>query len=327
MTVSMRSRIRNLLDKACMLACSRPFVRAVKDRTNFDRWQDLGLHVTPVHFHQPVPDTRTLKEMLWERESALIGIDWAVSRQLDFLEDVIPAYADELAFPGSATGVPHEFHRKNGAFLSVDAEIYHCMIRHFKPKKIVEVGSGATTYLAARACRYNIERDRKATELYAIDPFPNPIVRKGFPGLTRLIDKRIQDVGVDFFSTLAANDILFIDSSHVATIGSDVNYELLEIVPGLRKGVIVHVHDIFLPLEYPKKWVFEDKFFWNEQYLLQAFLSFNRTFEILWGSSFMHRHHLDLLQKVFPSCQKLKEDYPAYPRVWPSSFWFQRTKD
>jgi hypothetical protein len=102
-------------------------------------------------------------------------------------------------------------------------------------------------------------------------------------------------------SELKENDILFIDPSHVLKIGNDVQYEYLEILPRLNKGVIVHVHDIFIPCNYPKKWVLEKHRFWNEQYLFQAFLAFNNAFEVLWGGSYMHLRHPDKLEEAFNS--------------------------
>ena len=115
---------------------------------------------------------------------------------------------------------------------------------------------------------------------------------------------------------LARNDILFIDSSHVVRIGGDVLYELLEILPQLAVGVVVHLHDIFMPAEYPKNWVLKNKRFWSEQYLLQAFLAFNKDFEVLWGSSYMHLMHPEMLEAAFPSYRR--------DRWWPASFWIRR---
>jgi hypothetical protein len=117
---------------------------------------------------------------------------------------------------------------------------------------------------------------------------------------------------------LEENDILFIDSSHVLKIGSDVQYEYLEILPRLNKGVIVHIHDIFLPAEYRKEWVLKDHIFWTEQYLLQAFLAFNDNFEILWAGSYMHLKHPDKLEVAFNSYRRNER--------WPGSFWIKKIR-
>lgn len=315
--VSIYRKLRNLI---CYKVVTYGLPRMAMDRHNFDLWERMGFHITPIHFHQPIPDTRTLGDEIWDRTSELVGIDINTKKQLELLTEVFPQFIRECDFPREQTETPHEFFRKNGAFLSVDAEVFHCMIRYFQPKRIIEVGSGSTTYLAARACQLNAE-DGISTELYAIDPFPNDVVKGGFPGLTSLIQKPLQRVPLEFFSQLEESDILFIDSSHVVRIGGDVNYAFLEIIPRLQKGVIVHVHDIFMPAEYPQKWIFEDRFFWTEQYILHAFLSFNYAFEVLWASSYMHFNYPNKLKAVFPEYEKLHHDYP---HVWPSSFWIRR---
>jgi hypothetical protein len=190
------------------------------------------------------------------------------------------------------------------------------MIRHFKPKKIFEIGSGNSTYLAAQAVLKNKEENGKGCELIAFEPYPNDVLRAGFPGLSKLIPTKIQNIALSKFSELKENDILFIDSSHVLKIGGDVQYEYLEILPRLNKGVIVHIHDIFLPAEYPKEWVLKKYRFWTEQYLLQAFLASNSAFEVLWGGSYMHLKHPDKLEAAFAS-------YKREVR-WPGSFWMRR---
>src|SRR5206468_3938156 len=134
-----------------------------------------------------------------------------------------------------------------------------------------------------------------AAEFTSVEPYPNPTIRAGVPGLTRLEPKKVQDVPLSFFQQLEANDILFIDSSHVLCIGSDVQYEFLDILPSLKPGVVVHVHDILIPREYHRKWVMEGRF-WGEQYILQAFLAFNDSFEVLWAGQYMHLTHPDKLR-------------------------------
>jgi hypothetical protein len=141
-------------------------------------------------------------------------------------------------------------------------------------------------------------------------------LRAGFPGLTRLVGTKVQDVPMAVFEELEANDILFIDSSHVVAIGSDTTREVLDIVPRLKPGVLVHFHDIFSPAEYPRGWVLEEHRFWNEQYLVEAFLSFNDRFEILYAGSYLHVSHRD----------KLEEFSALYRRAgrWSVSLWIRR---
>ena len=209
-----------------------------------------------------------------------------------------------------------EYYIDNGTFEAVDGEILYCMIRCFKPKRVYEVGCGNSTLLSAQALLRNKEETGLEVELVAFDPAPNSRLTKGVPGLAKLFESKVEDIPIDVFSELQENDILFLDSSHVLRIGGDVQYEFLEILPRLNKGVLVHVHDIFLPAEYPRKLTLERRRFFTEQYLLQAFLAFNRTFEVLWASSFMHLNHPELLEATFKSYERETR--------WPGSFWMKR---
>jgi hypothetical protein len=286
----------------------------------FTLWEKLGFHITRNHFYEPIPDTRMLKDDLWEKQSELVGININEESQINLLSVFSSKFKEEYeSFPRSETSIPFQYYVNNSAFSSVDGEIYYCMIRHFKPKKIFEIGAGYSTYLAAHAILKNKEEDNAyECELVAIDPYPNDVLKNGFPGLSKLIPKRVQDIPLSEFKKLLENDILFIDSTHVLKIGSDVQYEYLEILPRLNKGVIVHVHDIFLPSEYPKEWVLKKYIFWNEQYLLQAFLTFNDSFEVLWAGSYMHLKHPDKLEEAFSSYKR--------DESWPGSFWMRRIK-
>lgn len=265
----------------------------------FPLWERRGFHVTPVHFYEPIPDTQALPETLWERASSLAGVDMNDSVQLRLLRDEFPKYRNEYEqLPSEPTGEPVRFHLNNELFDGVDALTAYCVIRHFQPRLIVEVGSGFSSLLTAEA----VARGNK-TELICIEPFPRDFLRRGFPGLHSLIEKKVQDVDLEFFSQLQSGDVLFIDSSHTVKIGGDVNYLFLEVLPRLKPGVIVHVHDIFFPFEYRRDWVMEQFRFWNEQYLLQAFLSFNSEFEVLIGTNYLAHYHRKELISTFPTLE------------------------
>lgn len=276
----------------------------------FTFWEKKGFHITPNHFYQPIPDTRTLKNDLWEKESELVGVDMNTDLQLDLLRNVFPRYSEEYNnFPQERTDVPYEFHFNNGMFDGVDALVLYCMVRHFRPKMIIEVGSGYSTFVSAKASLRN-----RNTKLMCIEPYPNETLKQGFPGLTELITKKVEDIDLDFFSRLESGDILFIDTSHVIKIGGDVNFLYLEVIPRLKKGVIVHIHDIFFPKEYPKSWVLDEYRFWTEQYLLQAFLAFNTAFEILFCNSYMGLK--------YPS--EMKSTFPHSPWLYGGSIWIRK---
>jgi len=295
----------------------RRLLRGIIDAT-FNWWEKLGLHVTVNHYYQPVPDTRYLDDRLWSNISQIPGIDINEAAQINLLQDIIPQFKREYdALPRTERNGSTGFYLNNQSFESVDAEILYCFVRHFKPTRIIEIGSGFSTYLTAQAVEINEREDPDCKcEFVAIEPYPRESLKRGVTGLSKLHAMRVQDVPPEQFETLGQNDILFIDSSHVLKIGGDVQYEYLEIIPRLAGGVIVHVHDIFLPAEYPREWVLKNHYFWTEQYLLQAFLAFNSDFEVMWAGSYMHLNHPDLLERAFRSYDK--------ETVWPGSFWMRR---
>jgi hypothetical protein len=279
-------------------------------REIFPFWEQHGFHVTPVHFYQPIPNTQSLPETLWNQQSELVGIDMNDAVQLDLLRNHFPKFRGEYdQFPAEPGSAPGRFYFNNGLFDGTDALVAYCMIRHFQPRLIIEVGSGFSSLVAAEAIAKNED-----SALICIEPFPLDFLRKGVPGLHSLIEKKVEDVDLEFFSQLHSGDILFIDSSHTVRIGGDVNYLFLEILPRLDPGVIVHVHDIFLPLEYRREWVIDEFRFWTEQYLLQAFLSFNSEFEVLMANSYLNYYH----QK------ELKVTFPSLPSWGGGSFWMRR---
>src|SRR5271156_931345 len=284
----------------------------------FKALQSMGIHLVPNHFYEPVPDTRKFPEGFWSEPSALPGIDMRDSAQVALLQGFCRQYKAEFdQFQDAANVSANGFSLANGLFGSVDAEILYCMVRHFKPKMLIEVGSGNSTLISATAIVKNARETGVQANLTAIEPFPNATLTKGFPGLTRLIKAPVQSVPLAEFETLGEDDILFIDSSHVLKEASDVRFEYLEVVPRLKKGVVVHFHAIFLPFPYPKSWVVEDLRFWNEQYVLQAFLAFNSSFEVLWGGSYMNHRHPDALRQAFRSYQT--------KQTAPGSFWIRKT--
>jgi len=303
------------------------FYRNLKVIFNFG--QKLGIHIVPNHFYYPIPDTRKLDNRILSRQTELVGININEEEQLELLDNFERNYKSEFnKFPRFKTNIPYQYYTTNGNFKSVDGEILYSIIRNFKPKKVIEIGSGFSTYCSAVAIRKNKEKDRNYNcELISIEPYPNDILRKGFPELSKLIQKKVQDVPIEIFKSLNENDILFIDSSHIVNVGNDVQYEFLEILPRLNKGVFIHVHDIFLPAEYPKYWYFKLFRFYSEQYILQAFLTYNDRFKIIWAGNFMKLKYQKKLEEVFDS---LKQDFIELKTNdnidWPSSFWIQKIK-
>jgi hypothetical protein len=286
----------------------------------FSAWERHGFHVTPVHFYQPIPDTQSLPETLWNRPSELAGIDMNDSVQLDLLRTCFLKFQSEYdQFPTTPTKEPGRFYLDNHLFDGTDALVAYCMVRHFQPHLIIEVGSGFSSLLLGEAAEKN-----NISALICIEPFPQEFLKQGFPGLHRLIEKKVEDIDLAFFSELHSGDVLFIDSSHTVKIGGDVNYLFLEVLPRLEPGVIVHIHDIFLPFEYRRDWVLDEFRFWTEQYLLQAFLTFNSEFEVLMANSYLAHGYLEDLKAAFPSLERLKATLPNSVRWGGGSFWMRR---
>jgi hypothetical protein len=285
----------------------------------FRFFQRLGVNITPNHYYQPIPDLNLLKDDLWQKTSQLLGIAIYDQKMLDLLKIFQEKYQLEYeALPRQDTGIPGTFYLYNRDFGRIDAEVLYCMIRHLQPRKIIEIGSGHSTLLTAQTVLKNHSQNHTSCEFIAIEPYPRKTLLQGLPGLSSFIQSPVQEVPVSEFEKLAQNDILFIDSSHVLRIGGDVQYEYLEILPRLRKGVLVHIHDIFLPEEYPRQWIFELFRFWNEQYLLQAFLMFNSAFEVMWAGNYMCLKYPDELAQSFSSFDD------EHNRC--GSFWIRKTK-
>jgi hypothetical protein len=276
---------------AQFIAAVMPFcLRSREYRELFLDWERHGFHVTPVHFYEPIPDTQSLPETLWSQASELVGIDVNDSMQLDLLRNHFPKFRSEYE---TLRVEPPPGQRR--PFRGVDALVGYSMVRHFQPRLIIEVGSGFSSLVLAQAAAKN-----KNSSLVCIDPFPGELVRNGgIPALQSLIETKVQDLDVEFFSQLESGDILFIDSSHTVKIGGDVNYLFLEVLPRLKAGVIVHVHDIFFPFEYLRNWMLDEFRFWTEQYLLQAFLTLNSEFEVLLANYYLNYYHQEDLKAAF----------------------------
>jgi predicted O-methyltransferase YrrM len=204
------------------------------------------------------------------------------------------------------------FFVNNPNFGAGDVDLYYLIIREFKPRRIVEVGSGYSTMVCLNAIEQN-QFEGTSTQLTCIEPFEMPFLNQ--EKNIALIRKPVEEVGLDLFQTLEDNDILFIDSSHIIRPGDDLLHIFFEILPMLKKGVIIHIHDIFSPRHYPKEWLTEKMRFWNEQYLLEAFLHNNHDYQVLFTANHLVKSHYDQTKKVLIHIQ---------PNSEPSSFWMQK---
>jgi len=281
-----------------------------------------GFHLLRKSFYLPIPEPDDLSCEYWEGESAMVGVEVNEEGALALLDGPVARYMDEFreTFPLHGEPGTGRFHLVNGSFMAVDAHVYYAIVRHFRPARVIEIGAGFSTLVAAAAVRANGRDGHGRTELTAVEPYPWPQFRDGaVPELTRLVACKVQDVPLDEFTALGDGDVLFIDSSHVLREGGDVQYEFLEILPRLRPGVLVHVHDISLPRRYARNY-YERRLFWNEQYMLQAFLAFNRRFEVLWPGNLIMLRHPGRMTAVVPEFAAMRA---AYPSSEPASFWMR----
>lgn len=276
-------------------------------------FRKIGVFPIRDHYYEPMFDLSHLRKPL-EQDRILPGIDWNDAEQLALLENF--DFNKELRSFGLTQQSDLDFYYHNGAFESGDAELLYNMIRHFKPKRIIEIGSGQSTKLAKAAVLANRGADPEYDcDHVCIEPYEAPWLEA--LGV-RVLREKVENIEPSFFGQLREGDILFIDSSHMIRPQGDVLYEYLEILPILASGVLIHVHDIFSPRDYLKSWLDEEVFFWNEQYLLEAFLNFNSEFKILSAANYLKNHFPHELTRV---CPVLGEEFDARQ---PGSIWLRR---
>jgi Methyltransferase domain len=204
--------------------------------------------------------------------------------------------AQNLAKFHDIATAPEGYDPANPYFTTPDLEVLYVMLGMQKPRRWVEVGSGNSTIIARQA----IKDFGLSTKIVSIDPSPRSDVKK-------LVDQqflsRLEDTDLTFFDGFEKDDVLFIDSSHELHVGNDVATLFLKVIPKLPSGVIIHIHDIFLPYEYPEKWIVEAQWTWNEQQLVQAMLYFSDRFEVLWPGHYLQKTRTDFTE-LFPNLGK-----------------------
>lgn len=247
-----------------------------------------GVLPVPLHYYQPAFDPDTVPERVWSRRHDMPGVDWREDAQLELLRS-FAEHGDETDWPAEKTG--ETYYTGSGSFGAASAYLLHAFVRHYKPGRVIEVGAGHSTLIFRGA----IDMNGSGT-LTTIDPYPGEQVH-GLP-VDELIAEKVESVPVERFEELGAGDMLFIDSSHVIRTGGDVQFLYLDVLPRLKPGVLVHIHDIQLPYEYPRS--YPPRYFWTEQYLLQAFLAHNPRFEVLLGGYMLQTDHPDVFREVFP---------------------------
>jgi hypothetical protein len=255
----------------------------------------------PGHFYSPIPSMadvdRHAAKLFDTSSSDCPGVRLNETAQLALLDQLAP-YAADIPFaarPGN--GLRYGF--ENSFYSYSDGTFLYSMLRHHRPRRIIEIGSGFTSALILDVNERCFDNRISCT---FIEPYPERLLELLKPGDEQRIDLRregFQDVDPAMFSELAPSDMVIVDSTHVSKIGSDVNHIVFNVLPMLGKGVLIHFHDIFFPFEYPKGWVYEGRF-WNEIYLLRAFLQFNSAFEIVLLTKYLERFHRERLERSLP---------------------------
>jgi hypothetical protein len=272
------------------------------------------------HYYSPLPDIPAVKGRLsrWHKKGVFDEHHWDLTQQKNFLEqlraftpesDALPSYA-EVAVEGYGPG-----------YGEIEAHLLHCMLRYLKPRKVIEVGAGVSTYFTLNALRMNNEEGHVPGEMACIEPYPSrKIDELADQGRISLYAKEVQDVEINTFGDLEENDVLFIDSSHVAKVDSDVNWMYLEVFPNLKKGVVIHIHDIPFPYltVMPEHSLFEHSLLWNEAALMKAFMMYNDAFSVLMCQSYLHHECPDAIKEVVSSYDKQKH--------FPASLWLVKEK-
>ena len=271
----------------------------------------LGVDVIRRHYYSPIPDVPRLPHEVWTRESELRGVKLDLEAGLEFVQRRLACALAEYTPPEQPTSNPRDFYLDNGFYGAVDAELLFAMVRHIQPRRVIELGAGASTLIIADARGRN---GLRSSDHRVFDPFPRPGLTDVLAQVAELRRASATEIPLQEFLLLEAGDLLFVDTTHTVKIGSDVNRIILDVLPALAPGVFVHFHDIFLPWDYPRR-LLDIGFFWAEQYLLQAFLALNHQFEIVLPVHALYRRYPAEVAGLVRS---------APPIMPPSSFWLRR---
>lgn len=299
-------------------------LRRRRIRLVFALFRLIGVNVAKMgDYYSTLPNLRELErtQHQWDRPSALTGLRFDATEQQRLLADLADLWEDDyLATTGDF--VENAGRGFGPGFPSLDARVLYYMLRQHKPRRYLEVGSGLSTYYASMAAARNAA-EGSPLAITCIEPYPYGALST-IDGLT-LQEQLVQDVPVEFFDQLEAGDVLFIDSSHALNVGSDVTYLLLEVLPRVKPGVLVHIHDVPFPFNTPfpsRTWILGERWpvFWNEAMAVQAFLAFNDSFDITFSTSLVRDLDEGFLEKRFDDYTPWRQDrYPA------ASLWLRRT--
>jgi hypothetical protein len=287
----------------------------------------LGVHVMPKHYYTPIQDQTWLSRNLnlWARPENLSGVEWNLTQQLGWVRNICRDHYPEvqgLAVFKEGTQAGYGL-----GYGPIESQVLHCVIRRCKPAKIIEVGSGVSTFCTKRALELNESEGGPPSQLICIEPYPKPQLLC-MPRVT-VVRTLLQEVDLTLFQQLESGDLLFIDSSHAVKTGSEVHLLLLEVIPLLKPGVLIHIHDIFLPYIYSRDSL-ENYFGWQETALLLALLKGNSGLRVLCCLSALHYDRREALREVLTYYSPQEEFAPGLAHAsaaghFPASIWLART--
>jgi hypothetical protein len=275
-----------------------PFLRAFFKTftTRPELAEAAGFHVHPRRFDSPLPVPEEVEMAKLSQRRLLPGIDLRIPAALALIRELRPFAAELDSVPYEANG-SKGFWFENGSFTDFDAAVLYSLLRHLKPKRYIELGCGFSSLVSSLALERN-HQEGAACEASFCDPEPRLDLNLSYG---RLVKKRVQDLPLEMFTALSSGDVLFIDTSHVLKLQSDIEVELLRILPSLTKGVWIHVHDVFTPYDYPEDWVKRPvRLAFNEQYALECLLSGGNRYEVTIPLHCLVREHPAEMQQFFP---------------------------
>jgi predicted O-methyltransferase YrrM len=291
----LKKKIKNLVD-------SIPYVKRMI--AELDKYKK---DYEPGHYHSPivsVAEVSARTSVIFDKsKKGIAGVELREVEQIELLHELSRMY-DSIPFK-DVKQPAFRYYFDNGFYCQSDGIFLHLVMRHFKPKRIIEIGSGFSSALMLDT---NELFFGSTIDLTFIEPYPNrlfSLVKSDEKTKYKILETNLQDVPLERFDELGENDILFVDSTHVSKTGSDVNRVIFDILPRLKKGVLIHFHDIFYPFEYPKEWVLGwNGFGWNEDYILRAFLMHNPHYEIVLFNTFLENFHREWFERNMPNCLK-----------------------
>jgi predicted O-methyltransferase YrrM len=269
-------------------------------------------------YYSPLPSRRRLKSTMarWTKPSFLLGVAYDLAEMKVSLADLVGRYHEE--FMGL---LPYEEALALGfgpGYTRLDALVLYAMLRAKKPARYVEVGSGLSTYYAGLAGQRNA-REGRPMQITCVEPYPFEAL-KTIPGIT-VLQREVQDIGLELFTELGEDDVLFIDSSHIVRLDGDVPFLFLEVLPALRAGPLVHIHDIPFPYHCPypaEYWIYKGVWpmWWNESMLLHALLCGNKQFAVTLSTPLIRFHDEAFLKRLIPDYQTIDEEPNTFSSIW-----------